>query len=264
MPHVAPFAEAVQPVPKELSQTHSAHGVPPQPVQQPAQKGGRYEINPGPLVAGSDIGMSGVPAFSRIACEAGTTNSLNPSMVLATTAIPIKGGRRAKTRDKRTRGKRVRGKRVRGGSQPAPVSFASSSNFPVVSVGAADSMRYNAPTAGYRNDFEALPAGGAVPGLTIQTPVDSRAGNLACSTTGGSRKHRGGNIFHSQPASYASLSVDQVMDRSDFDGTTKGLPVKYGGRWTKKRQTKKHGGKRKGSRRGKYCLTGKIRRFFGL
>jgi hypothetical protein len=261
MPHVAPFGDSV---PKELTQTHSAHGVPPQPVQQ----GGRYEINPGPLVAGSDIGMSGVPAFSRIPCEAGTTNVLNPSMELqmATTAIPIKGGKRSKTR-----GKHVQGRRVRGGSQtftPAPVSFASTSNFPTVSVGAADSMRYHAPTAGYRNDFEAFPAGGAVPGLTIQTPVDGRAGNLACSTTGGSRqrrsRHRGGNIFRSEPASYVSLSVDQVMNRSDFDGTTKGLPVKYGGRWTKKRQTKKHGVKRKGSRRGKYCLTGKIRRFFGL
>ena len=41
------------------------------------QRGGRYEMNMGPLVAGSDIGMSGIGMAHRIPCEQGTINSLN-------------------------------------------------------------------------------------------------------------------------------------------------------------------------------------------
>jgi hypothetical protein len=47
------------------------------------------------------------------------------------------------------------------------------------------------------------------------------------------------------------------MNRSDFDGTTGGLPVKYGGKRRSRRTVKK-------AKRGKYCITGKIRKFFGL
>jgi len=260
----ANYSEAVQPVPAELTQTHRVGmpGIAPHPMQQggtpqQAQQGGRYEVTPGFLDPVQAIGASGPAPFSRIACEAGTTNMLNPNMDLqrATTAIPIAvtGGKRSKRRDSKRRDSKRRLERRgsnrrtrhRGGAQtyaPAEVGAGMSSNFPVVHVGAADSMRYNAPTAGYRNDFEAFPAGGAVPGITLQTPYDARAGNLACSTTGGSRKKNrvrfGGNIFHSMPAPVSALSVDQVTDRSDFDGTKGGLPVKYGGKRSKR------GGKR--------------------
>lgn len=190
-------------------------------------RGGRYEVIPGPILgAGSAIGMSGLSSVGRIPCEAGTTNVLNPNMTLqmATTAV---GGRRRKSHKRR----RSHRRRVRGGNQtmsPAPVGagFGGYSNFPVVHVGAADSMRYNAPTAGYRNDFEAFPSGSPVPGVMLQVPNDARGGNLACTTTGGSRR-RGGAT---NPADYAMpIAPGQIMSRSDFDGTQKGLPVKFGG-----------------------------------
>ena len=41
------------------------------------QKGGRYEMTMGPLVAGSAIGMSGPSMAARIPCEQGTMNRLN-------------------------------------------------------------------------------------------------------------------------------------------------------------------------------------------
>ena len=59
-----------------------------------------------------------------------------------------------------------------------------------VEVGQADSMRYMAPSAGYRNDFQAFPAGGAVGGLTIQTPYAAGSMNPACLKTGGRRVHK--------------------------------------------------------------------------
>lgn len=203
-------------------------------------KGGRYEMTPGPLIANSAIGMSGPASFSRIPCESSTTNSLNSGLYRATTAV---GGRR----------------KTRGGA-----------NFPVVNVGAADSMRYNAPNAGYTNTFEALPAGGAVPGFTVQTPYAPISTNPACGMKGGSKRRNrskrrgskrcgskrrgskrsgskrnnkskrrgsrrtkyhvrfGGAMNHSDNASpYSALSMDQVMNRSDFDGSKSGLPVKY-------------------------------------
>ena len=280
--HVGQAAQAsaaVQPVPSELPQTHGGHGVPLHPVQQalpqasaqalpqalpPALpqalpktggrrsrrvRGGRYEISPGFLDPIHAIGASGPAPFSRIACEAGTTNALNPNreLQMATTAVPLSGGKR----------------RIRGGAQQfAEVTGGSTTNFPVVHVGAADSMRYYAPTAGYRNDFEQFPSGGAVPGLTLQTPFDARSGNPACSTTGGG-KHRvrfGGNHFQSQPAPVSALSVDQVMDRSDFDGSHGGLPVKFGGKRSRKRSEK-----RSEKRRRTRCKQHRsLRSIFGL
>jgi hypothetical protein len=41
------------------------------------QKGGRYEMTMGPLVAGSAIGMSGMGMAHRIPCEQSTMNPLN-------------------------------------------------------------------------------------------------------------------------------------------------------------------------------------------
>lgn len=216
----------LQPAPFEDAPKTSAPGVPPQPVQQPAQqpvqqpaqqpavqKGGRYGFFPemGPLNPINAVGASGLAPFARIPCEAGTTNSLNPDVKLqmATTAIPMKGGA-----------------------------------FPMVNVGAADSMRYYAPTAGYRNDFEPLPAGGAVPGLMLQTPYDARSGNMACATTGGSRRRRvrfGGALgVAASAAPYSQLQMAQVMNRAAFDGSNKGLPVKYGGSRRRSKRTRRN------------------------
>ena len=159
----------------------SAPGVPPHPAPVPpsaAQKGGRYEVNPGPIVAGSAIGMSGPSPFQRIACETGSYNELNGhrEVQVATTAIPIKGGKR-----------RYSKRRYSGG---AALGYAPVSAAPTVSVGDEVFKTYYPPTAGYRNDFEALPSGGAVPGLTLQIPYDAPAGNPACGMSGGKRRVR--------------------------------------------------------------------------
>jgi hypothetical protein len=155
------------------------------------QKGGRYESNPGALLGGDNaIGMSSYSSVNPIACERGSTNSLN-----------MHGG---------------------GG----------------VAVGAADSMRYNAPTAGYGHGFETLP-GSAVGGLMINTPYDARAFNSACTKTGG-----GSLADNASP--YASLQIDQIAGRSDFDGSKGLLPMKYGG---KRRTRHKHSRRCKHSRK---------------
>jgi len=150
----------------------------------------------------------------------------------------------------------------------------------VVHAGAADSMRYNAPNAGYTNTFEALPAGGAVPGFTVQTPYAPVVPNPACGMKGGSKRRskrggskRGGSKrgfkrhvrFNGGAESVAEnagaitpLHIADLQNRSAFDGSKGGLPVKFGGG----RRTKRHYvSKRRGTR---HCLTGKIRNFFGL
>jgi len=102
-----------------------------------------------------------------------------------------------------------------------------------VAVGAADSMRYNAPTAGYGHGFETLP-GSAVGGLMINTPYDARAFNSACTKTGGGSVADGASP-------YASLQLDQIAGRSDFDGSNGLLPMKYGGkRRTRHKRSHKH------------------------
>jgi hypothetical protein len=269
MPMPPPPPMASPPTMPEMPTTMpmvSAPGV----SDKPMQMGGRYEINPGSLIAGSSIGMSGPAPFGRIACEAGTTNELNPNMELQMATTAIRGGKRgSKRRGSKRRGSKRR--KTRGGALTgAPVSFSGSSNFPVVRVGAADSMAYNAPSAGYRNDFEALPSGGAVPGLTLQVPYAAQGSNPACGMTGGSKRYkkRGGA---SNPADYASpysaLSMDQVVNRSEFDGSTKGLPVKYGG---SRRRSNKRSSRRSSKRSSKkqcgrkQCFTSKLKRFFHL
>ena len=208
--------------------TVSAPGVPPQQAQQPAQpqKGGRYGFFPGlgPLNPSNGVGISPAP-FGRIPCESGTTNplNLNPNGIQSMTTAPlmppyVRGGSR---RQSRTRSRR----RSRGGS-----NLASVSNFPVVHVGAADSMRYYAPTAGYRNDFTTFQAPSAVPGLTIQTPYDARSFNQAC-IKGGSRKAKKGGACPVAfgAGEFSQLKMGELMNRSDFDGSNRGLPVKCGG-----------------------------------
>ena len=62
--------------------------------------------------------------------------------------------------------------------------------FPAVQVGAADMMRYQAPTAGYSNQMVPFPSGGAVAGMMTQIPYEARSMNSACLTTGGKRSKR--------------------------------------------------------------------------
>lgn len=110
-----------------------------------------------------------------------------------------------------------------------------------VTVGAADSMRYNAPTAGYGHGFETLP-GSAVGGLMINTPYDARAFNSACTKTGG------GSVADSA-SPYTSLQIDQIAGRSDFDGSKGLLPMKYGGkRRTHRKRSHRHKRSHKHSR----------------
>lgn len=96
--------------------------------------------------------------------------------------------------------KQFRGGRKKGGSNSA---------FPVVQVGAADSMRYNAPTAGYRTDFTTLQAPSAIPGFTIQTPYNPTAFNQACLKGGSRRKRRKGGMLQGSPieSAYGAIQL---------------------------------------------------------
>lgn len=195
------------------------------------QKGGRYGFFPemGPLNPSNGVGVSPAP-FGRIPCEVGTFNPLNPDpnniqkMSTAPLTPPFVSGRLA------------------GGGLPAGTGLAASAaNFPTVQVGQADSMRYYAPTAGYRNDFMTFRAPSPVPGLTIQTPYDAKAFNQACIKTGGSRKNRKNRRGGALPVAFDAgtftpVKLDEIWTRKDFDGSDKLLPVKFGG----KRRTRRN------------------------
>ncbi len=194
--------------------------VPNNSVVPKGQSGGRYGFFPqmGPLNPSNGVGVSPAP-FGRIPCESGTLNPLNPNPgnIQGLSTAPLQPPYVT----------------MRGGSSiPAGSGLAASAaNFPVVRVGAADSMAYYAPTAGYRNDFQTFPGGSPTPGYTIQTPYDARAFNRACVTTGGRRKSKKGGalpVAH-QAESFIPIRLNQVETRKDFDGSDKGLPVKFGG-----------------------------------
>lgn len=205
-------------------------------VVPPIQKGGRYGFFPGmgPLNPANGVGTTPGP-FGRIPCEAGTYNPLNPNpdniqrLITAPMTPPyvtmppmntMRGG-----------GSNMAGSPVDGGSS------YSVANFPTVQVGAADSMRYYAPTAGYGHAYQTFKAPSPVPALMLNTPYDARAFNQACIKTGGSRKRRtrrmhrtrGGAPVAFDAGKFAPATVSQVDSRYDFDGSRKGLPVKFGG-----------------------------------
>jgi hypothetical protein len=207
------------------------------------RRGGRYGMFPdmGPLNPNNGVGTTPGP-FGRIPCEVGTYNPLNPNpndiQRLSTAPLtppfvtrPFSGG----------------------ASVPAGSGLAASSaNFPTVQVGDVNSMRYYAPTAGYRNDFMTFPAPSAVPGLTIQTPYDAKAFNQACIRTGGSRKNKkkgGAGPVAFDAGAFSPVTLSEIDTRKDFDGTNKGLPVKFGGKRSVKRSKKSK--KSKKSKRSK-------------
>ena len=187
--------------------------------KQRKHRGGRYGTFPelGPLNPSNGVGTS-LAQVGRIPCERGSFDPLNSNVgnVQRLTTAPAMPPYMS----------------MRGGS-----GGYSAANFPTVRVGDADSMRYYAPTAGYRNDFMTFRAPSAVPGLTIQTPYDARAFNQACIKTGGRRtkrhskrhsKRQGGSHPVAEDAGEVTkLELDQVQDRYDFDFSNKGLPCKF-------------------------------------
>ena len=126
-------------------------------------KGGRWGVEfPMAPLTPNGVGVTG--NYSRIPCEMSASNPLN--------GAPVSGG----GYKKRSHRHRHRGGFLSG----SPYDGSSHASFPSVHVGAADSMRYNAPTAGYKNDFQSFAGQSPVGGLTIQTPYDARVSNPAC------------------------------------------------------------------------------------
>jgi hypothetical protein len=259
-PNLPPVSGSVTPKPGDFPDTTGAGGTVAQPgvtmsmpgvpvggaplmaqmpmAQMPmTQKGGRYGFFPemGPLNPSNGVGTTPGP-FGRIPCERGTYDALNPN------PNNIQGLSTAPLTPPYVTGK-LMGPMGGGAS---PLGALSSANFPVVRVGDADSMRYYAPTAGYTNDFMTFKAPSPVPGLTIQTPYDAKAFNQACIKTGGrrnrNRNFNGGTYPVAMDAGkFTPVTMSEIGTRFSFDGTNKGLPVKFGGR----RRTKRRGLKRK-------------------
>lgn len=219
----------------------------------PKQAGGRYGFFPGmgPLNPLNGVGTTLAP-FGRIPCETGTFNPLNPNpgdiqrLSTAPLTPPFVTGRLA-------------GGALSGAPTNVGSSGFSAANFPTVQVGNADSMRYYAPTAGYRNDFQTFGAPSPTPGYTIQTPYDARAFNQACIKTGGSYKNKnkvlrnGGGPVAFDAGIYTPVTMSEIMTRKDFDGSNQGLPVKFGG----KRRSHKTTRTRKGSKKSKKNYKGR-------
>ena len=196
-------------------------------------KGGRYGFFPGmgPLNPDNGVGISPAP-FAQLGCDRGNPNPLNPNpgniQNLSTSPFYKATG----------------GGDLSGASVSGMGSGYSAANFPPVVVGAADMMKYNAPTAGYGHAFQQFPPGSAVGGLMLNTPYDARAFNQACIKTGGSRRNkrvmrRGGAAPVAEMAgSFSRLTEAGITGRSDFDGSNKMLPMKFGG--SRKHRSRKH------------------------
>jgi hypothetical protein len=237
----SPSAQQVIAVPPGGNVPAGAQMPPGASSQVVKQSGGRYGFFPGmgPLNPANGVGTTPGP-FGRIPCEAGTYNPLNPNpgnIQRLTTApltppyVTMNGG-----------GANMAGSPIQAGS-----GGFSAANFPVVNVGAADSMRYYAPTAGYGHDFQTFRAPNPVPALMLNTPYDARAFNQACIKTGGGRRRtrrtRGGAPVAFDAGKFAPVTMSQVDSRYDFDFSRKGLPVKFGG--TRRKRQKKRSTRRR-------------------
>jgi hypothetical protein len=248
-PNLPPVSGGVTPKPGDFPDTTGAGGTVAQPgvtMSMPGvpvggeplmakmpmtQKGGRYGFFPGmgPLNPSNGVGTTPGP-FGRIPCEIGTFNPLNPDPknIQGLSTAPLTPAY-------------VTGKLMGGGA--SPLGALSYANFPVVRVGDADSMRYYAPTAGYTNDFMTFKAPSPVPGLTIQTPYPAGAFNQACIKTGGRRnrnKNGGAYPVAMDAGTFTPVRMGEIGSRFSFDGSNKGLPVKFGGRRRTKRKGLKH------------------------
>jgi hypothetical protein len=228
------------------------------PLITGGQKGGRYGMFPGmgPLNPMNGVGTSPGP-FGRIACEVGSPNPLNPDPRGVQTMYTAPSTPNWVTGPPRAYSSLMRG----GGNDnlngaPAGVggSGYSAANFPMIQVGAADMMKYEAPTAGYGHAFQTFKAPSPVPALMINTPYDARTFNQACIKTGGSRrkrskrgslrkrslrKTRGGTYGVGHNAGqWSRATMKEIGSRYDFDFSRKGLPVKFGGSRKKRRHGK--------------------------
>lgn len=199
---ITPPPASVYPSPPLASGGVGAPGVPP---HMPQQNGGRYESTFQVLNPSNGVGLASYATIGSIPCERGTTDSLNPNPngIQTMTTLPQKmsGG---------------------GSLVPAPVT-----------VGAVDSMRYYAPNAGYTNSPIVLPPGGASPGFMAQIGYPAGQFNRACLTTGG------GLPVAMDAGSVHKLTLQEIGNRSDFDGTKGGLPVKFGGKRNRRKTSKK-------------------------
>jgi hypothetical protein len=217
----------------------------------PKQTGGRYGMFPGmgPLNALNGIGTTPGP-FGRIPCEAGTYNPLNPNPdnVQGLTTAPFTPPYVTMPPMNTMRGMRGGADMNMSGApvQPGMGSDFSRANFPMVSVGQADSMRYYAPTAGYGHDFQTFKAPSPVPALMLNTQYDARAFNPACIKTGGRRTHkkrkqnrrfRGGDPVALDAGSFRSLQPGEADSRYDFDFTKKALPSQSAGSRRKRKRS---------------------------
>ena len=188
----------------------------------PAMKGGRWGAFPelGVLNPKDGVGTIGAP-FLRQPCEVGTYNPLNPDPNGIQTMSTAQGY-------------------VPGWTPYAP-RVGGGSNFPEVTVGAVDSMRYYAPTAGYDN----LPLRPMVPnnpGILMQVPYDAKHFNMACLKTGGARsgrrrtrrcwRRRGGVAAAAEAsvgvANNAGAIEKVTVEEIEANGTPV-LPTKWGG-----------------------------------
>ena len=146
-----------------------------------AQSGGRYGMEGSPLDPVRGVGMSGYAPIGRVACEAGTTDALNPDMALQTMTTnrmtygvpgftPVMRGGRSIHKQRRLpvhkRTQKKKSKRQSGG----------------VVVGQVDAMRYYAPTAGYSNS-PMVPMVQNNPGILMQTGYPAGHFNQACLKT---------------------------------------------------------------------------------
>jgi hypothetical protein len=240
-------------------------GVVPQGAQMPpgsssnvvaaGQKGGRYGFFPGmgPLNPMNGVGTSPAP-FGRIACEVGAPNPLNPDPKGVQTMDTAPLSPKWVTGPPHAFSSLMRGGGANLAGAPAGVGSSgySAANFPTIQVGAADMMKYEAPTAGYSHAYQTFKAPSPVPALMLNTPYDARTFNQACiKTGGGSRRKRGTRRSRggaANPAEYASsftpLKLDEITTRRDFDGSNRLLPMKFGGS-----RKKRHGKKRRTHRK---------------
>jgi hypothetical protein len=169
----------------------------------PQQKGGRYGTTFEVLNPSNGVGLASYATVGGIPCERGSTNALNSNY--------------GNIQNLTTSSQRMSG----GALNPAPVT-----------VGAADSMRYYAPNAGYTNSPVVLPPGGASPGFIAQISYPAGGFNPACIKTGGGPVAMDAGVV-------TPLTPKDISNNAAFDGSNRGLPVKFGGRRRKTRKVRK-------------------------
>jgi hypothetical protein len=181
-------------------------------TQQKPQSGGRYgfdPVNATSMYGSNGVGYGGLAPIGRVGCESGSYNALNPDMALqlqttnrSTYQPPVpgfapfvpsfsmKGGsrkqqripphmRRKKSQKKQQKKKLSQRKKQSGGGTNAE-NMANAA--PYYFAGQIDSMKYNAPTAGY--EWRPLtPTVSNNPGVSDQGTYNARHFNQACLKT---------------------------------------------------------------------------------